>query len=54
MSMFYCIVISMDRLYMAISEWCFALNYCTSIQVWEYTFYPREYLYQQLEARFNK
>jgi NCK-associated protein 1 len=39
---------------MALAEWCFAINYCNSIPVWEYTFYPREYLYQKLESLFNK
>ena len=39
---------------MVIAEWCFALNYANTICVWEYVFCPREYLYQQLEARFNR
>jgi NCK-associated protein 1 len=39
---------------MALAEWCFAINYCNSIPVWEYTFYPREFLYQKLENLFNK
>lgn len=39
---------------MALAEWCFALNYCNSIAVWDYTFFPREYLYQKLENLFNK
>lgn len=39
---------------MALAEWCFALNYCRSIQVWDYTFFPREYLYSKLENLFNK
>jgi hypothetical protein len=39
---------------MALAEWCYALNYSHSIQVWDYTFYPKEYLYQKLENLFNK
>ena len=39
---------------MALTELCFAINYCNQIQVWEYTFAPREYLYQHLEQRFAR
>ena len=39
---------------MALAEWCYALNYTNSIPVWEYTFYPKEYLYIKLENLFNK
>ncbi|ROT82853.1 Membrane-associated protein Hem [Penaeus vannamei] len=44
----------MDKLHMALTELCFAINYCSQIQVWEYTFAPREYLYQHLEQRFAR
>ncbi len=37
-----------------LAEWCFALNYANVIQVWDYTFYPKEYLYLKLESLFNK
>ena len=37
-----------------LAEWCFALNYVNAIPVWEYTFYPKEYLYLKLESMFNK
>jgi NCK-associated protein 1 len=43
-----------DKLHMALTELCYSINYCNSITVWEYTFAPREYLYQQLEARFAR
>lgn len=39
---------------MALTELCFALNYCSTINVWEYTFAPREYLHQHLENRFAR
>ncbi|XP_047497315.1 membrane-associated protein Hem-like isoform X1 [Penaeus chinensis] len=45
---------TMDKLHMALTELCFAINYCSQIQVWEYTFAPREYLYQHLEQRFAR
>lgn len=45
---------SMDKLHMALTELCFALNYCSTINVWEYTFAPREYLHQHLENRFAR
>merc|ERR1719507_2628080 len=35
---------TMDKLHMALTELCFAINYCVTISVWEYTFAPREYL----------
>ncbi|XP_039297547.1 membrane-associated protein Hem isoform X2 [Nilaparvata lugens] len=45
---------TMDKLHMALTELCFALNYCSTINVWEYTFSPREYLHQHLENRFSR
>uniref|UniRef100_A0A0V0G7U7 Putative membrane-associated hematopoietic protein n=1 Tax=Triatoma dimidiata TaxID=72491 RepID=A0A0V0G7U7_TRIDM len=45
---------TMDKLHMALTELCFALNYCATINVWEYTFAPREYLHQHLENRFSR
>ncbi|CAG0916090.1 unnamed protein product [Notodromas monacha] len=48
------VLTTMDKLHMALTELCFSINYCPSICVWEYTFAPREYLYQHLEMRFAK
>lgn len=45
---------TMDKLHMALTELCFAINYCTTVNMWEYTFAPREYLHQHLETRFSK
>ena len=45
---------TMDKLHMALTELCYAINYCTTISVWEYTFAPREYLHQHLETRFSR
>nr|XP_037288152.1 LOW QUALITY PROTEIN: membrane-associated protein Hem-like [Rhipicephalus microplus] len=45
---------TMDKLHMALTELCFAINYASSIHVWDHTFAPREYLAQHLENRFNK
>jgi len=45
---------SMDKLHMALSELCFAINYCPSVSVWEHTFAPKEYLIQHLENRFAR
>lgn len=45
---------TMDKLHMALTELCFAINYCSTINVWEYTFAPREYLHQHLENRFSR
>lgn len=45
---------TMDKLHMALTELCYAINYCSTIHVWEHTFAPREYLSQHLESRFNK
>ncbi len=42
---------TMDKLHMALTELSFSLNYTTTINVWEYTFVPREYLNQHLETR---
>lgn len=39
---------------MALTELCYAINYSSSVNVWEHTFAPREYLTQHLESRFNK
>ncbi|XP_066287514.1 nck-associated protein 1-like isoform X4 [Branchiostoma lanceolatum] len=47
-------VTSMDKLYLMLTELCSAINYTPSIQVWEHTFAPREYLTQHLESRFTK
>ncbi|KAK2153078.1 hypothetical protein LSH36_308g01013 [Paralvinella palmiformis] len=44
----------MDKLHMALTELCFAINYCGVITVWEHGFVPREFFTQQLEIRFNK
>lgn len=44
----------MDKLHMALTELCYAINYSSSVNVWEHTFAPREYLTQHLESRFNK
>ncbi|XP_076471600.1 nck-associated protein 1-like isoform X3 [Babylonia areolata] len=44
----------MDKLHMALTELCYAINYCNVIQVWEHGFIPREFFLQHLEARFNK
>ncbi|CAH0391487.1 unnamed protein product [Bemisia tabaci] len=45
---------TMDKLHMALTELCFAINYCSTVNVWEFTFAPREYLYQHLENRFSR
>ena len=45
---------AMDKLHMALTELCFAINYCSTIEVWDHTLCPREYLTQRLEAQFNK
>ncbi|CAB0009496.1 unnamed protein product [Nesidiocoris tenuis] len=45
---------TMDKLHMALTELCFALNHCATINVWEYSFAPREYLHQHLENRFSR
>lgn len=45
---------TMDKLHMALTELCFAINYCSTIDVWDRKFCPREYLTQHLESRFNK
>lgn len=45
---------TMDKLHMALTELCYAINYCPTINVWEYTFAPREYLHQHLESRFAR
>lgn len=45
---------TMDKLHMALTELCFAINHSPTIHVWDHTFSPREYLTQNLESRFNK
>ncbi|EFA13274.1 membrane-associated protein Hem [Tribolium castaneum] len=45
---------TMDKLHMALTELCYAINYFSNINVWEYTFAPREYLHQHLENRFAR
>ncbi|XP_027196492.2 nck associated protein 1 Hem [Dermatophagoides pteronyssinus] len=45
---------TMDKLHMALTELCYAINHTPSIYVWDHTFSPREYLTQNLENRFNK
>lgn len=45
---------TMDKLHMALTELCFAINYCPTIHVWEHAFAPKEYLTQHLETRFNR
>jgi len=44
----------MDKLHMALTELCFAINYCSVITVWEHGFVPRDFFTQHLELRFNK
>ncbi|CAG0885765.1 unnamed protein product [Darwinula stevensoni] len=45
---------TMDKMHMALTELCFALNYCPTITVWDYTFAPREFLFTHLESRFAR
>ena len=45
---------TMDKLHMALTELSYSINYTTSINVWEYSFAPREYLNQHLETRFAR
>ena len=45
---------TMDKLHMALTELCYSINYVSSINVWEYSFSPREYLNQHLETRFSR
>lgn len=45
---------TMDKLHMALTELCYAINYCPTVNVWEYAFAPREYLCQHLETRFSR
>ena len=44
----------MDKLHMALTEVCYAINYCPTMTIWEHTFAPREYLANHLETRFAK
>lgn len=50
---FFCIA-RMDKLHMALTDLCYAINYYTVIQVWDHGFVPREFFIQHLETRFNK
>ena len=43
---------TMDKLHMALTELCFAINYCATISVWEYTFAPR-YCFIILKLTFS-
>ncbi|GIY39487.1 membrane-associated protein Hem [Caerostris darwini] len=45
---------TMDKLHMALSELCYAINYVSTVNVWDHVFCPREYLTNHLESRFNK
>lgn len=45
---------TMDKLHMALTELCYAINHSANIHVWDHTFSPREYLTQNLESRFSK
>ena len=45
---------TMDKLHMALTELSYSINYTSSINVWEYSFAPREYLNQHLETRFAR
>ncbi|GBL91873.1 Membrane-associated protein Hem [Araneus ventricosus] len=45
---------TMDKLHMALSELCYAINYTSTVNVWDHVFCPREYLTNHLESRFNK
>lgn len=45
---------TMDKLHMALTELCYAINYCSTIEVWDHTLCPREYFTQHLENRFSK
>lgn len=45
---------TMDKLYMALTELCYAINYNPTIEVCNHIFCPREYLIQHLEYRFNE
>merc|ERR550539_982542 len=45
---------TMDKLHMALTELSFAINYVSSINVWDYSFAPKEYLNQHLETRFAR
>ena len=40
----------MDKLHMALTELCFAINYCSVITVWEHGFVPRDFFTQPLES----
>ena len=42
----------MSYIIFSLSELSYSINYTTSINVWEYSFAPREYLNQHLETRY--
>ena len=44
----------LDKLYMALTELSYALNYTPIIHVWGHGFVPREFFIHSLEGRFNK
>ncbi|CAL8105746.1 unnamed protein product [Orchesella dallaii] len=44
---------TMDELHLALTDLSFAINYCPSISVWEYTFAPKEFLHQHLKKWFS-
>lgn len=45
---------AMDKFNQALTELCYAINYCPAIHVWDHTLAPRAYLYGHLESRFTK
>ena len=44
----------LTKKYFFFSELSYSINYTSSINVWEYSFAPREYLNQHLETRFAR
>jgi NCK-associated protein 1 len=44
----------LDKLHMALTELCYAINYCSVITIWEHGFVPREFFTSTLESRLNK
>lgn len=44
----------MDKLHMALTELCYALNYSSVIYVWNHGFVPREFFSNHLESRFSR
>ncbi|CAL1535111.1 unnamed protein product [Lymnaea stagnalis] len=47
-------VTQLDKFQMALTDLCFALDYCPVIQVWDHGFVPREFFQENLKIRFNK